>query len=171
MVDRVRDDVHSIRAELEQLDRASADELAHDDDGGRAPGGAVVGDTPERAPGGAEELRQVTVLGVVQRDDRRRPRPGRGDGQRVVEDVELCDVRGDGLRASRGECHGRDPERAAPSDGRILDLDGGQTVGCVFRACRHEHHVVVRSDPPERADELSRVGLGSTEVTGRQRQQ
>ena len=146
VVDRVRDDVHAARVEIQQLDGAPAHELARHDDRGRATRRPVVGDAPERPARRAEELGKVAMLRVVQRDDGRRLRSRRGDGQRVVEDVELGDLRRHRLRAARGERHRRDAERPAAADGRILDLDGGQAFGRILRARRHEHHVLVRPD-------------------------
>ena len=171
MVDRVWDDVDAVGIEIEQLDGAPANELARDDHGRGSAGSAVVGDAPERPARRAEELREIAMLRVVQGHDRRRLRPRRRHRQRVVKDVELCDVRRHRFRATRGERHRRDAERAAPSDGRVLDLDRGQTLGRVLRPRRNEHRVVVRPDSSERADELSRVRLGPARVSGRQREE
>ncbi len=88
VVDAVRDHVDGCRVELEQLERPVSHELAgHDDRGGRARR-AVVGDAPERAARGTEELREIPMLHVVQGDDGRHL--GRRDrhGERVVDDVD-----------------------------------------------------------------------------------
>ncbi len=171
MVDRERHDVHTRGIEVEQLDGSRAHELARDDDRCSASSGAVVGDAPERPARRAEELREIAVLRVVERDDSRRLRPRRGDGQRIVEHVELCDMGGHGLRPASRECHGRDPERAAPRNGWVLDLDGREPFGRVLGSRGHENGVVVGPDAPEPAQELPRVRLGSTEVAWRQRQE
>ena len=116
VVDGVRHDVDAARVEVEELDGAFTHELARHDDGRRTARRPVVRDAPERLARRAEELGEVAVLRVVQRDDGRRLRPRRRHGERVVEDVELGDVCGDGFRPTRCERHRGDPQRPAPAD-------------------------------------------------------
>ena len=171
VVDRVRDDVHAAGVEIQELDSAAAHELARHDDGRGTAGRAVVRDSPERPASRAEELGKVSMLRVVQRDDGRCLCSRRGHRQRVVENVELGDLRRHGPRTPRGKRHRRDAKRAPAPHGRILDLDRRQPLGRVLRTRWHEHDVLVRPDAVQRTRELSRVRLRSATVSGRQRQE
>ena len=126
--------------------------------------GAVVGEPPERAPRGPEELGQVAMLDVVQRHDGGRVRARRRHRQRVVDDVERRDLGADALRPPRLQRHRRDPQWPALGDGRVLHLDRGEPLGRVLRPGGHEDRVVGRPDLRERADELARVRLGAAHV-------
>ena len=171
MVDRERDDVDTRRVEVEGVARALAHELARHDHGGGRARGAVVGEASERAARRPEELRQVAVLDVVERHDRRHLHARGRNRQRIVDDVELRDLIADLLRAPRLERHHRDPQRAALGDRRILDLDRRETFCRILCAGGDEHGVLERPDPRQRPDELSRIGLGATEVAGGEREQ
>ncbi len=171
VVDRVRDDVDAPGIELEVLDGAPADELARDEDGGRPASGTVVGHASERPARRAEELRQVAVLDVVQRHDRRSVRAGHGDGQRVVDDVERRERSRHASRAPRGERHRRDPRRPALADRGIVHLDRRQPVRHVLGPGGHENRVLGGADTGQRPHELAGVGLGTTEIAGGESEQ
>ena len=87
VVDPVRDDVDERRIQLEQLERAAANELARHDHRRCGAGGAVVRYAPERAARRAEELGQIAMLHIVESHDRGRFRRRHGDRERVVHHV------------------------------------------------------------------------------------
>ena len=68
MVDAPRDRVHPLRRQPQQLDRATADELARDDHRVGASRGLLVRAGAKQPLGTREELGMVEVLEVVHRD-------------------------------------------------------------------------------------------------------
>ena len=114
---------HATGPEIQELDSAAAHELARHDDGRGASGRAVVRDAPERLASRAEELGKVSMLRVVQRDDGRCLCSRRGHGQRVVEDVELGDLRVVTARVRRAASAIVAMRSGPRASRRILDLD------------------------------------------------
>jgi hypothetical protein len=87
VVEPVRNDANAHAVDAEVPCDAVPDELARDDDASRGARSAVVVEGPERALRAREELRQVEVLQVVHRHDRRRVERRHADRERIVDDV------------------------------------------------------------------------------------
>ncbi len=105
VVDAERDRVDALGRDAEPLDHAPAHELAVDNDDVSVARRALIREAAVGALGAAEELGQVEVLEIEERDNARCVDLRHGDRERVVEHVDVFETAADPPGPSRGERH------------------------------------------------------------------
>ncbi len=138
--------------------------------------GAVVGDAPERPLAAREELRQLVVLDVVERDDARRARDPRDrDRHRVVDEVDpRRDVAGEHPRREQGGRHGEQPRRGAVARAVVRDDVHRRVRGVERRgdpAAREHGHPLAARVAAELAHECAGIGLRAARAAREQREE
>jgi len=171
VLDAVRDHVHTVGVEPERVEGVPADELAGNDHRACLSRGPVVGEAAERAPRRGEELGEVVVLQIVEREHACSARPRHRHRERVVDDLDLAEHPSKLAREAAGDGHRRDPRRATVRAGQLVYGDSRKPLGGVAHAVGHERRVVERADRAERAQEVARVGLRSPLLARGEREQ
>ena len=160
-VDAEVDRVHPLRIQFEPLDRPFAHPLADHDHLVGPPCSAVVGEPPEEPLASREELRQIEVLDVEERDDSGTRHRRNRHGERIVHDLGCLErgsegARTDGRRHHRAKPSGRRRGGAVP--GRHNRREAGPRV---WGQRRNERLIRVTPYPRESACELPGVASRS----------
>ena len=165
------DRVHAPGVEAEPLDHPAPHPVADHDHLAGPRGRPVVREASKQALAAREELRQVEMLDVEERQHRRPLGRRHGHGERVVDDVGALHP-----LAQRAGPHGGPPHRRqSPGDRRRRAIprrnDGLEPAAGIRRERGHERLVVVLADTCECAAELARVRLAPAGDAGHERQE
>ncbi len=158
--------MNALRSDAESLDHAFLHPIADHHHLVGSPGRPVVGEPAEEPLAAREQLREVQVLRVEQRQHGRTAGGRHGNGERVVDDVGLFETAPERTRTQPGRRHRPQPAgdgRRSPVPRRHRRPQAAARVGCKRR---DEGLVVVPPDPGQRSRELARVGLAATRDPG-----
>ena len=165
------DDPDPFRVEPEQLDRAVAHEGADHDHAVGAAHRAVPRNGAERALGAREEVRQVEVLEVEQRDDRRFTHGRNAKRERVVHHVGRSEARAQRPWPQRGERHRREslPDRVRVA---VLGCHVERQAAGAFGSDRWQEDAIAQlAVPREPVQKPAHVRLAAAELARYQGQE